>query len=178
MRSAYVAEQQLCCLRYVQNICFRLFLLPWSLNVLPVHLLSLSSFQLRSISSVLETMPLRRRILLLSQRDRRSSTLMYGPGYLSCGTGQQCSAIIYHTRLWILPVCRQRSFPVSRTGGYGIHHVPRYRVLLFPYGNMESKKSVCMVIFLHRWSCRWIYRSWNVRKFRSGKDPLPRSCTS
>ena len=109
-----------------------------------------SSFQLRSISSVLETMPLRRRILLLSQRDHRSSTLMYGLGYLSCGTGQRCSAIIYHTRFWILPVCRQRSFPVSRTGGYGIHHVPRYRVLLFPYGNMESKKSVCMVIFLHR----------------------------
>ena len=79
-RSAYVAEQLRCCLRYGRNTCHP-DRLHGSLSDVPMHLLSWSRNLPRSTSSDVGTKPLHHRILPLSQPDHRSSTPRFLQGY-------------------------------------------------------------------------------------------------
>ena len=144
MRSAYVAEQQRYCLRYVQNTSCHLFPLCGSSDVLPEHLPDWSSFLPQSISSDAETMPRHHRISLSDLPDHRNSTPGYEPEYPDCGTDLPYSSRACPTMLWILPAYIPQSSPAFRTGGYGKHHAPQYHVLPFPYGNMGNNWSVYM----------------------------------
>jgi len=127
MQLTFSAALQRYYLMYGQNISLRLFLLPGFSNALPARRLSWNSFQLQNISSVWATMLLRRRILLLSLPNHRNNIPMYALEYPNCGTNLLYSAIIYHTKLSILPVCSQsigkRILPIYCVNKFANHRM-------------------------------------------------------